>query len=82
MHRYDLVGLGAGGGHTLSDQGPEHLRAAFIEPGLFGGTLLKNRGCIPSNMLVVAADRLTRTAKGRATTSDWAGEVDLMQRTT
>jgi mycothione reductase len=37
--------------------GPElsHLRAAIIEPDRFGGTCL-NRGCIPSKMLVVAAD--------------------------
>jgi len=34
----------------------ETLRAAIIEPDRFGGTCL-NRGCIPSKMLVVTADR-------------------------
>jgi mycothione reductase len=52
---YDLVVVGAGSGNMLL--GPElgHLRAAIIEPDRFGGTCL-NRGCIPSKMLVVAAD--------------------------
>ncbi len=33
----------------------DHVRTAIVEPGRFGGTCL-NRGCIPSKMLVVAAD--------------------------
>ncbi|MGB6165168.1 MAG: mycothione reductase [Pseudonocardiaceae bacterium] len=55
MKSYDLVVVGAGSGNMLL--GPElgHLRAAIIEPDRFGGTCL-NRGCIPSKMLVVAAD--------------------------
>jgi mycothione reductase len=52
---YDLIVIGAGSGNMLF--GPElaSLRAAVIEPDRFGGTCL-NRGCIPSKMLVVAAD--------------------------
>lgn len=55
MKSYDLIVVGAGSGNMLL--GPElaHLRAAIIEPDRFGGTCL-NRGCIPSKMLVVAAD--------------------------
>ncbi len=55
MKCYDLIVIGAGSGNMLL--GPElgHLRAAIIEPDRFGGTCL-NRGCIPSKMLVVAAD--------------------------
>ncbi|MGH3899428.1 MAG: mycothione reductase [Pseudonocardiaceae bacterium] len=55
MKSYDLIVVGAGSGNMLL--GPElaHLHAAIIEPDRFGGTCL-NRGCIPSKMLVVAAD--------------------------
>ena len=55
MKSYDLIVVGAGSGNMLL--GPElaHLQAAIIEPDRFGGTCL-NRGCIPSKMLVVAAD--------------------------
>jgi mycothione reductase len=52
---YDLVVIGAGSGNMLFGPETEHLTAAVIEPGRFGGTCL-NRGCIPSKMLVVAAD--------------------------
>lgn len=55
MRCYDLLVIGAGSGNMLL--GPElgHLQAAIIELDRFGGTCL-NRGCIPSKMLVVAAD--------------------------
>ncbi|GLZ48981.1 mycothione reductase [Actinomycetospora sp. NBRC 106375] len=55
MKGYDLVVIGAGSGNMLL--GPElaGLRTAIVEPDRFGGTCL-NRGCIPSKMLVVAAD--------------------------
>ncbi len=55
MQTYDLIVIGAGSGNMLL--GPElaHMSTAIIEPDRFGGTCL-NRGCIPSKMLVVAAD--------------------------
>lgn len=55
MQRYDLIVLGAGSGNMVF--GPElaDWRAAVVEPDRFGGTCL-NRGCIPSKMLVAAAD--------------------------
>src|SRR4051812_11740153 len=52
---YDLVVLGAGSGNMLVGDELAHLRTAVVEPDRFGGTCL-NRGCIPSKMLVVAAD--------------------------
>jgi len=52
---YDLIVLGAGSGNMLLGAELDHLRTAIVEPGRFGGTCL-NRGCIPSKMLVVAAD--------------------------
>lgn len=64
MKRYDLIVIGAGSGNMLL--GPElgHLRAAIIEPDRFGGTCL-NRGCIPSKMLVVAADAARAVMEAR-----------------
>jgi mycothione reductase len=55
MRQYDLMVLGAGSGDMLFNEGLGHLRSAVVEPDRFGGTCL-NRGCIPSKMLVVAAD--------------------------
>jgi mycothione reductase len=52
---YDLVVVGAGSGNMLPAEGLEGLRVAIIERGQFGGTCL-NRGCVPSKMLIHAAD--------------------------
>jgi mycothione reductase len=54
MIDYDLVIVGAGSGNMLPAD-LEGLRVAIIERDRFGGTCL-NRGCIPSKMLVYAAD--------------------------
>ena len=55
MIDYDLVIVGAGSGNMLPYKGLDGLRVAIIERDRFGGTCL-NRGCIPSKMLVHAAD--------------------------
>ena len=55
MTDYDLVIVGAGSGNMLPGEGLDGLRVAIIERDRFGGTCL-NRGCIPSKMLVYAAD--------------------------
>jgi mycothione reductase len=55
VRTYDLIVIGAGSGNMLFTPELAGLRAAVIEPDRFGGTCL-NRGCIPSKMLVVAAD--------------------------
>jgi len=55
MTDYDLVIVGAGSGNMLPPAGLDELRVAIIERDRFGGTCL-NRGCIPSKMLVYAAD--------------------------
>jgi len=52
---YDLIVIGAGSGNMLFTAELAGMKAAIIEPDRFGGTCL-NRGCIPSKMLVVAAD--------------------------
>lgn len=55
MRTYELIVIGAGSGNMLFTPELSGLRAAIVEPDRFGGTCL-NRGCIPSKMLVVAAD--------------------------
>ncbi len=64
MKSYDLIVIGAGSGNMLLGPELDHLRAAIIEPDRFGGTCL-NRGCIPSKMLVVAADAARAVPEGR-----------------
>ncbi len=55
MPHHDLLILGGGSGNSVI--GPEHddWDIAIAEPWAFGGTCM-NRGCIPSKMLVYAAD--------------------------
>lgn len=55
MEHYDLVVIGTGSGNSII--GPEHdsWKVAIVEEWVFGGTCL-NRGCIPTKMLVHAAD--------------------------
>jgi mycothione reductase len=55
VQQFDLIIVGAGSGNTIP--GPDHAgwTIAIIEKDKFGGTCL-NRGCIPSKMLIHAAD--------------------------
>jgi mycothione reductase len=55
VQHFDLIIVGAGSGNTIP--GPDHAgwNIAIIEKDTFGGTCL-NRGCIPSKMLIHAAD--------------------------
>lgn len=55
MRRFDVVVVGAGSGNTLLTPDFDELDVAIVERDVFGGTCL-NRGCIPSKMLVHAAD--------------------------
>ncbi|MDQ1456575.1 MAG: mycothione reductase [Actinomycetota bacterium] len=55
MTHYDLVIVGAGSGNMLPRAAIDRMRVAIVERDRFGGTCL-NRGCIPSKMLVYAAD--------------------------
>ena len=53
--QFDLIIIGAGSGNTIPGADHEGWRIAIIEKDRFGGTCL-NRGCIPSKMLIHAAD--------------------------
>jgi mycothione reductase len=53
--QFDLIIIGTGSGNSLITPEMDGWRIAIIERDLFGGTCL-NRGCIPSKMLIYAAD--------------------------
>ena len=59
MKNYDIVVIGTGCGSIISSEAAEHeQRVAIIDKGpLLGGTCL-NLGCIPSKMLIHAADQI------------------------
>ena len=52
---YDLIIVGTGSGNSVINDEMDGWRIAIVERWTFGGTCL-NRGCIPSKMLVYAAD--------------------------
>ncbi len=57
MKEYDGVVLGSGCVMTIADEAAGHgLKVAVVDKGPLGGTCL-NLGCIPSKMLIYAADR-------------------------
>src|SRR3989344_8210609 len=56
MKSFDLIIIGAGSGLTVAVEAANRgLKTAIIEEGPLGGTCL-NRGCIPSKMIIHAAD--------------------------
>ncbi len=56
MKRFDVIVIGAGSGLNVANAAAEKgLKVAVIEPGPMGGTCL-NRGCIPSKIIIHAAD--------------------------
>ena len=55
IEKYDLIIVGAGSGNMIPVPEMDSWRLAIVEPDKFGGTCL-NRGCIPSKMLLYAAE--------------------------
>ena len=53
--KYDMIIVGAGSGNMIPVAEMDSWRLAIVEPDKFGGTCL-NRGCIPSKMLLYAAE--------------------------
>lgn len=66
MKEYDVVVIGSGSGMIIVNQALSHkAKAALIDRGpRLGGTCL-NYGCIPSKMLIHAADRVMEIQKAR-----------------
>ena len=58
MKKYDVVVIGSGCGMNIVDEALGHgLKVALVDKGPVGGTCA-NLGCIPSKMLIFAADRI------------------------
>ncbi len=55
VRAHDLVVIGVGSGNAVIDEGFSDLDVAIVADGPFGGTCL-NKGCIPSKMLIRAAE--------------------------
>jgi len=65
MKKYDLIVIGSGCGAIVSDEAVGHgKKVALIDKGPLGGTCL-NLGCIPSKMLIYAADRAVEIQEAR-----------------
>lgn len=78
----DLLIIGTGSGNSILGPGFEGWRVGIVERDVFGGTCL-NRGCIPSKMLVVPANRIVEAAEAQslgvrfaAPVPDWAAMRD------
>ena len=66
MNRYDMIVIGTGAANIVLEAAQQKgLRCAQIERGKFGGTCL-TRGCIPTKVLVTAADRLYEMREAEA----------------
>lgn len=63
MKKYDVIVIGSGSGNIVLDAAlKQGLNCALIEKGRFGGTCL-TRGCIPTKVMVTAADYLREMDK-------------------
>lgn len=65
MSHFDLVIIGSGSGNSILTEEFEDWSVAIVERDVFGGTCL-NRGCIPSKMLVLPADRVVEADEAAA----------------
>jgi mycothione reductase len=65
MEKYDVVVIGSGSGMVVVQEALSHgLKVALIDKGPTGGTCL-NTGCIPSKMLIYAADRIIEAQEAK-----------------
>ena len=65
MKRYDLIVIGSGCGMTIASEALNHgLKVGVVDKGPLGGTCL-NLGCIPSKILIYAADRAMEVQEAR-----------------
>jgi mycothione reductase len=70
MAHHDLIIIGTGSGNSIADKSLRHLDIGIVEESTFGGTC-SNVGCIPTKMLVYAAELVRsarRTARGSGST--------------
>ena len=61
MKQYDFIVVGSGCGLIIVQEAVGHdVKVALLDNGPLGGTCL-NVGCIPSKMLIYAADKIVET---------------------
>ncbi|HUX48807.1 MAG TPA: dihydrolipoyl dehydrogenase [Dehalococcoidia bacterium] len=65
MKKYDVIVIGSGCGMNIVDEALAHgLSVALVDKGPLGGTCA-NLGCIPSKMLIFAADRVAEIQEAK-----------------
>lgn len=65
MEKYEVVVIGSGCGMVVVEEALAHgLKVALVDKGPTGGTCL-NTGCIPSKMLIYAADRIIEAQEAK-----------------
>ncbi|OGN97364.1 MAG: dihydrolipoyl dehydrogenase [Chloroflexi bacterium RBG_13_51_36] len=65
MKKYDVIVIGSGCGTNIVDEALAHsLGVALVDKGPLGGTCA-NLGCIPSKILIFAADRITEVQEAK-----------------
>ena len=65
MKKYGAIVIGSGCGANIVDEATAHgLKVALVDKGPLGGTC-PNLGCIPSKMLIYAADRIVEIQEAR-----------------
>ena len=65
MKKYDVIVIGSGCGMNIVEEALAHdLTVALVDKGPIGGTCA-NLGCIPSKMLIFAADRIAEILEAR-----------------
>jgi mycothione reductase len=65
MKKYDVIVIGSGCGLNIVEEALGHnLKVALVDKGPIGGTCA-NLGCIPSKMLIFAADRITEIQEAK-----------------
>jgi dihydrolipoamide dehydrogenase len=65
MKEYDVIVIGSGCGMSIADEALDHgMSVALVDKGPLGGTCA-NLDCIPSKMLIFAADRIAEIQEAR-----------------
>jgi mycothione reductase len=65
VEKYDVMVIGSGAGMVVVEEALAHgKKVALVDKGPTGGTCL-NTGCIPSKMLILAADRIVEAQEAK-----------------